>query len=338
MRKTLALLLALVMALTLFAGCAKKAAPAETPKPTKKPEATDAVHTPDYDPADVTPAMWKVTDSEGHTLYLFGTIHVGDGRSETAVEKITPTLDACDALALEFDLKEYEDDMQMQMQTVMTFLYTDGTEVTDYMPKDLFDRAKDLLKEAGVYNDALKRYNLQFWSTLLDQAVLMQYSDLSSDYAMDSRLCEYAYDNEQPVYSVESAQSQYDLLNSVPDELAIAMIEETLDSVDTYNDDLLEMYRLWLAGTTDELASFIDSDEEPDPEEYSPELIAMAEDFNKAMGPDRNDGMFLKVQEYLASGETVFFAVGAAHMVGEHGLVQLLTDAGYTVERYDYEA
>ena len=334
MKRYLALLLAVVMLLTVCAGCSrKKDKPVETPKPTAQ-----AVDTPDFDPADVTPAMWKVTDDAGHTMYLFGTIHVGDGRSDAALEKILPTVKTCDALALEFDLEEYESDTQAQLQTVMTFVLSDGSKVTDTIPEELFDRAEALLTEAGVYNEMLKSYNVQFWSTLVDQAVMMTRSTLSPDYAMDSKLCSYAYETGLPVYSVESAQEQYDLLNSVPDELAVTMIGESLDSMDTYNEDLTEMYELWLSGSEDDLQAFIESDEEPDPEAYSPELIAMAEDFNRAMGPDRNDGMLLKAQEYLASGKTVFFAVGAAHMLGEHGLVQLLTNAGYTVERYDYEA
>lgn len=334
MRRCSSLLLAVLMVLTLCTGCgSRKDEPERTPKPT-----AETVQTPDFDPADVTPAMWKVTDDAGHTLYLFGTIHVGDGRSDTALEKILPTVDSCDALALEFDLMEYEQDMQAQMQTVLTFALTDGSKVTDQMPDELFARAKDLLDEAGVYNDMLQSYNVQFWSTLVDQGVMMTRSDLSPDYAMDSKLCAHAYDTDLPVYSVESAQEQYDLLNSVPDELAVAMIEDTLDSMDTYNDDLSEMYALWLSGATDELLAFIEADEEPDPEEYPPELITMAEDFNRAMGPDRNEGMSKKALEYLASGKTVFFAVGAAHMLGEEGLVQLLTEAGCTVERYDYAA
>lgn len=334
MRRYTSLLLAVLMVLTLCTGCGgRKERPEKTPKPT-----AEAVQTPDFDPADVTPAMWKVTDAEGHTLYLFGTIHVGDGRSDAAMEKILPTVDSCDALALEFDLVEYETDVAAMMQTVETFTLPDDAEVTDTLPDELFERAKDLMDEAGVYNDGLLHFNVQFWSTLVDQCVMLVSSDLSSDHAMDSKLCEHAYDTELPVYSVESAQAQYDLLNSVPDELAVAMIRDTLDSRDTYNDDLNEMYALWLSGSTDELLAFIEDDEEPDPEEYSPELIAMAEDFDRAMGPERNKEMCARALEYLAGGKTVFFAVGAAHMLGEEGLVQLLTDAGCTVERYDYMA
>ena len=62
----------------------------------------------------------------------------------------------------------------------------------------------------------------------------------------------------------------------------------------------------------------------------------MLADYNKAMLDDRNQGMAQAALSYLQSGDTVFLAVGTAHMLDEMGLVQLLTDAGCTVERVDY--
>ena len=324
---------------TVDTGLENEAKASSAPSPSAAvTEPDEPEPTPEIDPDTVTPAMWKVTDSEGHTMYLFGTIHVGDARNAVAIDKIVPTLDECDALAVEFDLKEYEDSREMQMETVQTFLLTDGSKITDLMPEELYDRAKELMRDAGVYNKALDSYNLPFWSTLVDQAVMLKYSELDSDSAMDSQLIDHAYDNDQPVYSIESAKFQYDLLNSMPDELCIASIEYTLDHVDSSNDSLMEMYEIWLSGDTDALVAYLEQETEDEDEAYSEEIIAMSEAFNKAMLDDRNDGMFLKAKEYLASGETVFFAVGAAHMVGDHGLVQLLTDAGYTVERFDYTA
>ena len=70
--------------------------------------------------------------------------------------------------------------------------------------------------------------------------------------------------------------------------------------------------------------------------DYTEEQIALIEDYNRRLLDDRNLGMFDRAVEYLGSGQTVFFAVGAAHMANGVGLVQLLTDAGYTVEEVNY--
>lgn len=48
--------------------------------------------------------------------------------------------------------------------------------------------------------------------------------------------------------------------------------------------------------------------------------------------------MLEKVTEYIASGETVFVAVGLAHLLDEEtGLLNALEDAGYTVEQVEYK-
>ena len=52
---------------------------------------------------------------------------------------------------------------------------------------------------------------------------------------------------------------------------------------------------------------------------------------------DRNAGMLEAAKGYLEGSETVFYAVGLAHLLGEEGLVKGLWDAGYTVEIVTYE-
>ena len=51
---------------------------------------------------------------------------------------------------------------------------------------------------------------------------------------------------------------------------------------------------------------------------------------------DRNAGMLEVAKKYLESGDTVFYAVGLAHLLAEDGLVFTLRDAGYTVELVPY--
>ena len=46
---------------------------------------------------------------------------------------------------------------------------------------------------------------------------------------------------------------------------------------------------------------------------------------------DRNEGMIEKAAKMLDRGENVFYVVGAAHMVGNDGIIAGLKDRGYTV-------
>ena len=52
---------------------------------------------------------------------------------------------------------------------------------------------------------------------------------------------------------------------------------------------------------------------------------------------DRNKGMLDVAVSYLEGEETVFYAVGLAHLLQENGLVDTLREAGYTVEQVIYK-
>src|SRR6185295_17006099 len=50
---------------------------------------------------------------------------------------------------------------------------------------------------------------------------------------------------------------------------------------------------------------------------------------------ERNAGMAKKVGEYLKSKDVHFVVVGAAHLVGETGVVKLLEKQGFKVEQVE---
>ena len=335
MKKRLALLLLFSLLAFVLAGCGGgrgEALPASGPEEATAPTPIPTPVTPDFDPEDLHPLLWRVSDDGGHTLYLFGTIHVGDGRNPLVLEKLAPILTSCDALAVEFDLVAYEQDLSAAVADYQQFVYQDGSSVRDHMPEELYERCVALLTEASAYSPLLDRYNLGMWSQLTETAALLTRSSLDPNFAMDRLLIQRAYDEGIPVLSVESASFQMGLLNSFPDELNLLLMEETLDGLDGYGEEIDALYAAWLAGDAGDLERLVLGEEDADAGDFDEEQLAMIEAYNRAMLDQRNLGMARTALAYLAGGDTVFLAVGAGHMLGESGLVRLLSSAGCTVE------
>ena len=99
-------------------------------------------------------------------------------------------------------------------------------------------------------------------------------------------------------------------------------------NLDAAKENLEAMMDLWASGDEEAFAEYVAGTGG-----VTEDQRAFYEEFNKAMIVDRNESMADFVEEALASGDEVFVCVGAAHVVGEGALADLMAQRGYTVER-----
>ena len=325
-KKLIALLLVLLMVFA-FVSCGNENESTTTVIPTQsEPNQTE--------PEELgSPLLWKATDSDGNIIYFFGTIHVGNKKSNTVLKQLQPILHQCDALAVEFDVVAYSNNIAQQTQDLQLFLYKDGTNIKDHIPQEIYDSVVSLLRGAGLYSSLYNRYKPGLWYSLISEAMIRNTS-LSSDKAMDSLLINDAYNSNIEVLSVESASFQTELLANLPDDLYLLLFEQELNAIDSYGETIEALYESWFNGDEDSLYLLLSEDAESD-EEYSESQIELIEDFNYKMTTERNVGMANKAKEYISSGKTVFFAVGTAHFLGNDGIISLLENEGFSFERID---
>ena len=85
---------------------------------------------------------------------------------------------------------------------------------------------------------------------------------------------------------------------------------------------------LWAGGDEEAFAAYLAEEDGFETEEDA----KLSSEYNKVMITDRNIGMADFAEDALRSGDEVFICVGAAHIVGEGAMAQLLAQRGYTVE------
>ncbi len=354
-KRTLAVISALSMAAVMtLSGCGgndgssgkTESAPATTVAPTEDIPATDVPTTelqtteaPTEEasteeasaPADdtVSPMLWKVQGEKGNVMYLFGTIHLGDERNDKVMSLIGDYVDSCDALAVEFDTVAFQSDMNAMTSVMSTLVYTDGTTAKDHMGDELYQKCVDFLTEEGSFNQIYDYYDDSLWATMVQQALISK-SELSLDNAMDTKLLDRAKANGQEILEVESAEFQFGMEKSFSDELVRLQLKDLFDNQDEFIPSVTLLYQTWLRGNEEEISQLMADDEDTG---MTPEEKQLEEDYHKAMITDRNIGMAEKADRWLEDGKSVFFAVGAGHMINDEGVVKLLADKGYTVER-----
>ncbi len=315
-------------------------------------------HHPDFDEApekeeEAKPLFYKVTGANGETLWLLGTIHIGDNRTAYLPKEIYDAFDSADAVAFEIDMKEHERRMEEDDKYIerayKAMLYTNGrTELKDKISEELNEKTENLLSILGLgaygeYTSAMskifKPVTARTYITATYDAHSLAYD---SDKGVDYRLMERADNADKKVYGIEKLGREFDMYNKMSDELMEFMLKMYVEVERVeYVSEAIDMYEKWCKGDYEALYAMVNATvmEGLDKEELTEEDMKLYEEYDNMLTTERDALMLDTIKGYLESEETVFVAVGLAHLLdSETGLVKTLAEAGYTVELVEYAA
>lgn len=284
-----------------------------------------------------TPLLYHVTGSDGHEMYLMGTIHVGDARTAFLPDEVYHAFEASDSLAVELDITMAEEslktDPELLEQYTAACINKDGAVIKDILDADTYKKAVQLLKASGSYSANMEYMKPFMWDSTIGDFYL-SLGDFSSDKGMDMRLLKLAKEQDKPILEVESLIFQMEMEANFSTELQILMLETSLNGTAAeYNDALTSTYELWCSGDEAALREML----KEETTDLSDAELTLYEEYLDAMIIQRNKNMLDVAISYLESDETVFYAVGLAHLLQENGLVDTLQEAGYTVEKVIYK-
>lgn len=279
--------------------------------------------------SECSPLLYKVTDDEGNAIWLFGSIHIGTDDYYPLPDYVNDAYDDSEILAVECDIVEMEKDTQAQIDALMHMVYRDGTKIDDHIPKKLYEDAKDIIDELDNYVSAYDNYYPVLWSNLID-SLLAEKLGGDGELGIDRHFLERAKDDDKTIDEIESVDFQYEMMSNFSEELQILLLESSIESyedIDETKKELKELLALWASGNEKEFIKYL-SEEDEDLAKDEEELY---EEYREAVLTDRNLLMADYAEDVLDSGDEVFICVGAAHVIGEGALTELLTERGYTV-------
>lgn len=313
MKKLSKIILLLILFTTLTTtGCGKKETKAKFEEPT------------------ATPLFYKITkDGSDSTVYLLGSMHAAKQDLYPLNNTVMNAFYESDYLAVELDILAFNTNFQEQLKLSQKMVYTDGSNIKKELGKDLYYPLVSLLREKDSYDPLYDNYKPVFFESLLQNLMAVD-AGLDTDKGIDMHFLTLAKQYKKTILEVESAEFQYDLLLGFPTELSKITISNTVNNYDEGVKELKNLYNIWKKGDLTEIEEVLFSESEG---ELSEEEQALLEMYNKSMITDRNVGMADALEQYMNEGKNVFYTVGLAHIVGEEGIVKLLENKGYTIEK-----
>lgn len=269
-----------------------------------------------------TPVMYKICDDD-NCNYVVGTMHMGNAHIKDLSDKVISAYKEMDALAVEVDTIGYTLDINK-------YLISNGNTIDTLVSENLNKKLEDFSSKHTFFPyEQYKSFKLGLITDLLASALYMELGYMTE--GVDRYFLNLAHNENKEIISIETIESQEAFLDAYSDELYMYMIEDTIDTYEEQKELIKKLYDAYLAGDAKKIKEVVNSEEEFDDEKVSDKLKSELEAYQKALYDDRNIVMASAIESYLKDDKNVFVAVGAAHVVSDNGIVELLKEKGYKI-------
>jgi uncharacterized protein YbaP (TraB family) len=260
--------------------------------------------------------LWRISGKDiSKPSYLFGTIHLMCADDIQISDSLKSAIKNADKVYLELDLNNF-----LEMLSVVSKMkMRNDTVLADLLTKEEYKRVKAFFtKEKSPIPFSL----LETYKPMLAASALIETSiDCDNEIAMEQLIMKEAKTYGTGIKGLETMIYQVSIFDSIPYKLQAQQLVKYIDNYgkkDTTNelDELTKAYKNQQLNKLEALTMKGD--------------MGM-ENFSELLLFKRNENWVKKMND-LMPGNSFVFAVGAGHLPGQKGVINLLRKMGYKVD------
>lgn len=256
--------------------------------------------------------LWKISGKDlSQSSYLFGTIHMICPEDVVMKEYFAARLAETDQLVLELDMDEPSLMTDMQKYGMNEGMKNISSEMTEEQQKVV----NDFLQK--YYSVGLQQLGIMKPITLTSM-VMLKFMDCPQPQAYEAIFMQMAKKDSIEVLGLETVEFQFSRFDEIPLQKQIEILVETISDSTKSKEDFEQLVSAYQNQNLNAMYQL--STESP---QYA--------DFEETLINERNKNWIAPMEAFMQQKST-FFAVGALHLSGEQGVINLLREGGYTVE------
>ncbi|MEW6068742.1 MAG: TraB/GumN family protein [Nitrospirota bacterium] len=263
--------------------------------------------------------LWKV-QSKTSTVYVLGSIHFLKKDIYPLDKKIENAFDRSNILVVEANINDMN---QINVEKLMGgILYPDNDTLENHVSRETYELIK---KEMGRFRIPPELINKQKPWILALTLTSLKLIEMGYDpnYGIDMHFLLKA-EGKKKISELESLDYQINLFADLSDKEQELFLLYTLKEINLLEQEIDKLVQAWIAGDTKGIEFIMNKDIEEDKN-----MEAIYEKFLY----ERNRNMALKIEDFLKTKDTYFVIVGAGHLVGKKGIIEILREKGYPVEQ-----
>ena len=264
--------------------------------------------------------LWKIS---GNGLkkdsYLFGTIHMLCAVDAVLSENLNKAIKSSDEVYLELDLDNLSEmfdgfsNMQMKSDTTLADLLS----IEDY----------EKVKKYFETNSSLIPFSMleSFKPFITASTMTQQETPCEEIVSMEQIIMVKAEENGKKISGMETIKDQLEVFDKIPYRLQATLLVQYIDSLLLGKTSMKEYEELMEAYKNQDLDKF---------EAITKKVEFGMNDFTDLILFNRNRKWVEKLKTLLPQ-KSMVIAVGAGHLPGENGLINLLKQSGYVLTPVD---
>lgn len=263
--------------------------------------------------AQASSLLWKISGNGlSQASYIYGTIHIICPQDFVMSNKVKTTFAETEQLYLELDF----DDPQIMQEMMQLSMLPNGKTAKDYLTSEEYSLLDTKFKNAlGTGMDQLQSMKPLMLLSMSYMALLKCHP-----ISFENVFATMAKEENKEVLGLETVEYQMSVFDAIPVAEQFKMIVSILEQEDKAIDEFNTLVRIYNEENIKGMLKLMKNDSEWNLKKYSDKLVN-----------NRNNEWAEKF-DGIAKEKSTFFAVGAGHLAGEKGWLNLLKNKGYKVE------
>jgi uncharacterized protein len=259
--------------------------------------------------------LWQVKGKH-NTVYLLGSVHMLKAADSALPAEAMQAYAASKILVMELDLNGGGADSLLDSSGELETL-PEGKTLAEAAGPQLYAKLIARTQPLGLGPEVLEHFQPWFAALMLQQLELAQ-SGFDSAAGVDEQFALLAQGDQKPIIGLETIDEQLGFFAHLSLEQQREFLRSTLEDSASVQSETDAVVRAWQHGDTAKLEQLLREATNESPELY------------RLLTTERNRRWLPKITQLLSADENYLVIVGALHLIGHDGVIDLLQRQGYT--------